>query len=491
MRPRSRGRPGWALALLGALLPATLSAQGARITGVTTARYIDILTFRTDSVSVDSTTGTGSLRDWRGLAVQCTTGNPFCRFQRSGPRVSTVPFTQDLELSAWGLGQGIQLYAQLRGRMAGGSADEIWPQATDHFDALAAYVEMDRERFRARLGRQFKSSGLGYYNFDGGSIVLRARPDLTVEAFGGWGLVRGQNEYYTTSAISAVDALPPPENSYIFGFEARGRLWNRLSLGGVYQRELATDRSGLYSERIAVDASARVLRRGSVDGELQYDIAAGSFNQIRLRGTHPVWRRVSGMLEYRHYEPFFELWTIWGAFTPVGYDEANAGAFWGSDRDQLSLQLRGGWRRYQETNAGVSFAPMKREGWRVTADGSWLVAPAWRAHGGVHTEIGFGASRTDGDVGVRWEPGARGYIGARATAWQSSYELRLGTGTIYGAGLEGGVRVYQDVRVLGDVATYRHTYDDGAPWSDWSQLRGSLRLEWTVGRDPGMRGGVR
>jgi hypothetical protein len=389
------------------------------------------------------------------------------------------------------VGEGVSVFAHLRGRLDAGANSDIWPQQNDEFDALAVYVEMDRDRFRARLGRQWKSSGLGYYNFDGASVLLRATPHYSFDVFAGRSLVRGINETHTSGAIASVEDIPPDENAFVLGVEARARLRNRGAVGVLYQREIATDRSQLYSERIAVDGTARVLRRGQLDAELQGDLATEALNQLRIRVTHPLWRQVSASLEYRHYVPFFELWTIWGAFSPIGYDEAAAAAYWGRDVDRASLQLRGAMRRYQETDAGVSFEPMKRNGWRVSADGNYRLTSTWSAFGGVRTEIGFGASRTDGDLGARWEPSARGYVGARASAWQSSYELRLGTGTVYGAGLDGGIRLRPDLRILADAAAYRHTYDDGAPSRDWSQMRGTLRLEWTVGRDPGTQGGVR
>ena len=58
--------------------------------------------------------------------------------------------------------------------------------------------------------------------------------------------------------------------------------------------------------------------------------------------------------------------------------------------------------------------------------------------------------------------------------------------------VDGGFRLGEEMRIAGDVTTYRHAYSDLAPSTDWSQTRASLRLEWTIGRDPGegdIRGG--
>jgi hypothetical protein len=76
-------------------------------------------------------------------------------------------------------------------------------------------------------------------------------------------------------------------------------------------------------------------------------------------------------------------------------------------------------------------------------------------------------------------------VGARVAGFQIAYELRVGEGRVFAAGLEGGVRLGAETRITGDVTVYRHAYSEGAPSTDWSQTRASLRLEWTIGRDPG------
>jgi hypothetical protein len=79
------------------------------------------------------------------------------------------------------------------------------------------------------------------------------------------------------------------------------------------------------------------------------------------------------------------------------------------------------------------------------------------------------------------------YFGSRASVFQSIYEFRVGTGRVYGFGVDGGVRIGREARVVGDVTLYRHQMTRDAPTPDWSQRRASLRLEWTLGADPGER----
>ena len=100
-------------------------------------------------------------------------------------------------------------------------------------------------------------------------------------------------------------------------------------------------------------------------------------------------------------------------------------------------------------------------------------------------DVGAGAARSEGDVGVRWEPGDRVYLGALVSAWQSIFEFRVGTERVYGFGLDAGVRLRPDLRVVGDIATYRTDASRSALTTDWNQRRATLRLEWSVGGDPG------
>lgn len=475
-----------ALAIAAAASP--LPAQSVRISGTTITRYVEVRPLVTDSVPLDSTRGTGIVREafTRGVAVQCAPGELRCRYKRSADEsASTLSLIQDLEASVWGFGTGIRAYAHLRGRAAGGTTKDLWPQADDRMDVLDAYLEVDRGRLRARAGRQWRTSGLGYYNFDGLSLLVRPIDRLSVDVFGGWSLVRGLNESHTSGAIAAVEAIPPDDRAMLFGVELRGRPTAALSLAGTYQREFRSDQTAFYSDRVSADAELRLGRAAAVSASVEGDLATAEMNEALLRGRMPLPLGLMLVAEARRHVPFFELWTIWGAFSPVGFTEGNGTLSWSDARSRLLVQARGGWRRYEDTDAGLAFLPIERTGWRIGADGTWRAAGQWTVFAATHAELGFGAARSDVDAGVRWEPSRRLFAGARVAGFQSAHEFRVGQGRVFALGAEGGARLGAETRIVGDVTMYRHAYSAGAPSTDWSQTRASLRIEWTIGRDPG------
>ena len=108
-----------AATMLAAALPslAPLRAQHVRITGTTWVQSIDLRPLRADSVPVAEAIGDGPFRTTAsGLAVRCADGAAFCRFNGSGPRATTTPLLQDVDVAAWGLGEGISFHAQARAR---------------------------------------------------------------------------------------------------------------------------------------------------------------------------------------------------------------------------------------------------------------------------------------------------------------------------------------------------------------------------------------
>ena len=239
------------LLLLGST---TALAQGVRITGVTSMQAVDLRPLVEDSVPIGQAVGSGPYRVLMdGRLVRCIEGELVCRFRSSGSREMAAPVVQDLRAVAWGFGQGISFHAHVRARGSVAGRDSLWPRAADAFDAIEAWMEVDRGPVVARLGRQWAIGGLGVHNYDGASVQLR-RGRASLEAFGGRSLVAGLNEPVAGSQFGAIDDLPPDEHGWLVGLSARAPLSTRGAIGATWQRVVRGDRAALYSDRIALNA---------------------------------------------------------------------------------------------------------------------------------------------------------------------------------------------------------------------------------------------
>jgi hypothetical protein len=116
-----RARTGAALVALFATAVAAV-AQEVRVGGSTVGQIIQLPTLVLDSVPVGQTTGTGEYRlTPNGYVAWCQPGFPYCLYQRSGPTITTDPLTQDIEVNAFGFGQGLRFYGDVRFRTTGGN----------------------------------------------------------------------------------------------------------------------------------------------------------------------------------------------------------------------------------------------------------------------------------------------------------------------------------------------------------------------------------
>ena len=310
---------------------------------------------------------------------------------------------------------------------------------------------------------------------------------IGVEAFGGRSLVAGLNGPVAGSELGAVDDLPPDEHGWLIGLSARAPIANRGGMAATWQRVIRADHAALYSERLAADASWRALST-TVDASLTWDAAERQVNDARLRLARPLPRGMTASVEAVRHRPFFEAWTIWGAFSPVAFDEARAAVAWRAADARWGADVRGGWRSYDESGEGLEATPLKTDGWRAGAGLEWQPRPRWLLYGDYDIDVGFGASRSDAAAGVRWMPDESRWLGLVASSLQHIYEFRVGTGRITGLRVEGATRLGPEARLVLDGALYDHHLTNGAAGPDWSQRRFSLRLEWTIGRDPGAGG---
>ena len=129
--------------------------------------------------------------------------------------------------------------------------------------------------------------------------------------------------------------------------DSRGRRrWLDRAAGGTCgwttsARSIGTPATSSRSERRSHWISAR-RSAGALPAGVDYDLANTWFGNADavLRYTAP-WITVAGGL--RQYRPHFDLWTIWGVFSPVPYHAADAAVF---VRPVRALELRGRGERY-------------------------------------------------------------------------------------------------------------------------------------------------
>lgn len=477
-----RAAPTALLALLLPVLP--LGGQTVRASGSTSLRYIEVRALARDSVLSTETTGSQLLRQLPdGSVVRCIPGESYCHSVLAGDVISTVPVIHDLTVSAWGFGRGLRVLSQFRGRSSFGATPDYWPRASNHLEVLALYGEMERDRLRVRAGRQWRVSGLGFYNFDGLSVALRPRAAAWIEAYGGRSLSRGLNEGRTAGALESIEDLSLPNAGVLFGLQAKYRPSPALALGAAYQADVRGDRAGAYSELGVIDGVARI-GRGSADASVEFDLAGRALNHARLLLRAPPMGNIAPFAEVRRYHPYFELWTIWGAFSPVGFDEVRAGATWSRRDGRLIARGEVSYREYGDagTDAPDDFSDT---GWGVGSNMTWSPTEPWSAELSYRIEGGFGAGRWDGQAVVRREAGEKS-VALQAVAFQRLYEFRLGEGTVFGFGGEGAVPLSDRGRVFASIMAYRQRGGMQTAM-DWNQRRASVRFEWVLGGEPSGR----
>jgi hypothetical protein len=485
--PREAIKAGIGLLLALAIVPATphgALAQSARVTGVSTVRYISVRPLRVDSIAPGDMVGDSLFgRTPDGFPVRCVPGADHCFYFRPDDVTATIPFLNDLTFAAWGFGRGLQFRGRFFLRTGLEGDPRIWPRADDPVDMVELYLDWGRPWGNVRVGRQARTSGLGYYNYDGASISLRALRGLVVDAFAGWSLARGLNEPRTSGSLAAIEPYAPEKRGLIFGTGVAYRPSARGGVSALYQREIQDDREALYSERIALAANYRWTWL-DLDASLDGDVALRELNHARVQGVARSGRGLNLDVFARRYRPFFELWTIWGAFSPVAFTEGGAGLTWRPEPSVVELRLHGAYRSYDETDASTSFGSVRDTGWRAGAVLNLDLTSAWQVQASYAGDVNPGAARSEGGIHVQYLGSWKGHLGGGLRISQLAYEYKINEGFLLGSNLDAGVRVSDRIYVSGGVQGYWHSGTGSAPEVDWNQIRATLRLDWTLGTEP-------
>ena len=215
----------------------------------------------------------------------------------------------------------------------------------------------------------------------------------------------------------------------------------------------------------------------------EYDWTFDQMNELRLRISAPVVSDFEVVAEARHHAPFFELWTIWGSFSPVGFDEGSLAAGWTDSDLGLALQVGGAYRDYEEADAGPANSGIRDDGWRAFANADWRQG-GWFGSAGYRAEAGFGAARFGGDMRVGRSFGANTYLALRGSLTQTFGEFRLNEQLVSGFGLDGSVEI-GEFSVNAGAALYRIESQERPADDDWSQARVYSSLSYRFGTDPG------
>ena len=434
-----------------------------------------------DSVRESEVPGEGPRRRLPDGTVATCIPNAFCYWYEAGDVELAQVVNQDLLLTGWANVQGLSAHAHLRGRYG---SNDVWPLSSQRFEAVSAYLNFDRAGYRVRAGRLFRTDGLGYYNFDGASVLWKSLGFVWVEAYGGWSLARAINAPRSGSLMHEADVFAPDDRGLLFGLEVGGSLGRKLSGSLMYQRDIRTDRLAIYSERVALDGRA-LLGPAVVDLSVEYDLAYENFNEARIRFSAGLPAGFGLLTELRHYTPFFELWTIWGAFSPIGYNEAKASLAWAEPKIGLRLEGGGAYRLYEETGADAGSGTIRDNGYRWFGTAGWN-SNRWFASGTYRAEGGFGAARFGGDAAVGYTFGPDTYLAARTSVTQTLGEFRLNEQLISGIGVDGSLRVGL-ISVTAGGSLYGIRDEERPRDGDWTQLRFHAGFAYRFGGEPRRR----
>ena len=296
------------------------SAQGYRLRLDTRFQTVSFRGVTQDSIPAGSAVigSGGGFETPDGFAVVCTPGSAVCSFFRPGARLASDPFVNSADLTVWGLGiSGLSVRANARWGMDLGR-DNLWPGTQPALQLLEGYAEYSTPLVTGRLGRQHVTGPFGWTGFDGAALTARSpRLGLELTGDGGWGLARSLDVPITSPSLNPLDDYQLPERQLTAG-AALGWRSRRAEVRAEYRREVDPSVHFFISERTALTAMLRPADRLTLTGSTQYDLGQGWWGTsdlfLRYGGA-----RVNADAGVRRYRPFFELWTIWGAFSPVSY----------------------------------------------------------------------------------------------------------------------------------------------------------------------------
>lgn len=471
--------PRGALALgcaTAVLWSGTAGAQGYRLRLDTRVQGVAYRGVVLDSIPVtDTVTGPGGGPGTPdGYAVQCT-GTAYCTYFRAGPERRGGPFTTLADLSLWGFGvPGLSAHATTRLGFDLGDAD-AWPGTDPAMQLLEGYAEYARERATGRLGRQVVASRLGTTGFDGAWVAVRdARRGLDAAGYAGWGLARGAALPVTSPALNPLDDFQPRSRQLVAGLGA-GWMSDYLDAHLDYQREVDPGTRYFVSERFGAQVAVRPASGVTVSGGADYDLAAGWWGSAEASVSYAR-PNAGAVIGVRRYRPHFDLWTIWGAFSPTPYHAVHASLTVTPVR-HLDLRARGERYAFDDAAAATPLTSVKADGWRWELGGTLRPAAGWTLDGGWHRELGPGAASAGVAGSVTYAPGRGISVMLQGASLDRPLEFRFNEAAVRLYGIEAEYEATPRARFA--LSATRYTQDHRRPDAaafDWNQTRIAARV---------------
>jgi hypothetical protein len=464
---------------------APAAAQNYRVRVDASSQAVSFRGLVSDSIAVALIvpSASGGFETPDGHAVRCGAGD-YCFFLRPGPVLRGIPVTTSASMVLWGLGvQGLTVRATGR-LLADLGRDHVWPGTDPSGQLIEGYLEYERPAVVARAGRQLVMSRLEPIGFDGG--WLRARwdnPSLTVAGYSGWGLGQAAALSALSPALNPLDEWRPRDRQIVAGAEASW-LHRDFDVRAEYRREIDPQDDYFVSERTALSFGARAAAFRAAGG-MDYNIAEGHFGSAdaTLTYLHPRFSVSGGA---RRYRPYFSLWTLWGAFSPVPYNAVNVSAQL-RQTGWLSLHGRGERYRYESADVSTALVPdLQDRGWRASAGATATWRSAWTLEANYGLERGPGAAGRFADGSVTYAPNERSSFDLYGGTMARPLELRYYDATSRWIGGRTEWKLSTQRRVWGDVALVdddRERPDASASSLTQFRLRAGVSLAFGSGAD--------
>ncbi len=474
-----------AAAAIGGLLvlAAPLHAQGYHVRWNTWFQSVAYRGVQADSILAATAVALpgGGFESPDGFAVSCPAGATYCGFFRPAAEQRGMPVVSTIDASVWGFGiEGLKLH--VKGR-AGGDLEDggFWPGVEPEVQLIEGYAEYARRNVTVQAGRTTVFSRLGYLGLDGGQAWVRPLGGkLRIGAYGGWALAEGAVLPITSPELNPLAEFRPTERELAFGGSVG---WNLGMFEGrlLYRREFDPGADLVSGERGAAEAVIHPGFGFTVTGGVEYDFLTKAW------GTHDVvvrYRHPGGLADVtvgqRRYRPYFPVWSIWGVFSPAGYNREYASVAVYPVAG-LVLRTEGYLFNFEDTETQTPLGAFEDGGWSWSAGGTYAGVQHFVFDANYRAQFGPGASSQgfDGRVTYRRDVFA---VTARGGRLERPLEYRFSDAEVWSYGLRVDVEPMPGIFLNAEAVRYDETRErPDAAQLDWNQTRFSVGATFVFG----------